>query len=80
MVVWSTCMILTDTILTTLYLYIQTYVHICPSLSKDCKFFFYAAPLEKAMATHSSTLAWKIPWTEEPGRLQSIGSLGVGHY
>ena len=35
--------------------------------------------LEKAMATHSSTLAWKIPWTEEPGRLQSTGSLGVGH-
>ena len=34
---------------------------------------------EKAMATHSSTLAWKIPWTEEPGRLQSIGSLRVGH-
>ena len=36
-------------------------------------------PLEKAMATHSSTLAWKIPWTEEPGRLQSMGSLRVGH-
>ena len=35
--------------------------------------------LEKAMAPHSSTLAWKIPWTEEPGRLQSVGSLGVGH-
>ena len=34
---------------------------------------------EKAMATHSSTLAWKIPWTEEPGGLQSMGSLGVGH-
>ena len=34
---------------------------------------------EKAIATHSSTLAWKIPWTEEPGRLQSMGSLGVGH-
>ena len=31
------------------------------------------------MATHSSTLAWKIPWTEEPGRLQSMGSLGVRH-
>ena len=31
------------------------------------------------MAPHSSTLAWKIPWTEEPGRLQSMGSLGVGH-
>ena len=36
-------------------------------------------PLEKEMATHSSTLAWKIPWTEEPGRLQSMGSLRVGH-
>ena len=35
--------------------------------------------LEKAMTTHSSTLAWKIPWTEEPGRLQSMGSLRVGH-
>ena len=35
--------------------------------------------MEKAMATHSSTLAWKIPWMEEPGRLQSMGSLGVGH-
>ena len=34
---------------------------------------------EKAMATHSSTLAWKIPWTEGPGGLQSMGSLGVGH-
>ena len=34
---------------------------------------------QKAMATHSSTLAWKISWTEEPGRLQSIGSLRVGH-
>ena len=36
-------------------------------------------PLEKEMATHSSTIAWKIPWTEEPGRLQSIGSQRVGH-
>ena len=34
---------------------------------------------EKAMAPHSSTLAWKIPWTEEPGRLQSMGSLRVRH-
>ena len=34
---------------------------------------------EKAMATHSSILAWKIPWTEEPGRLQSMGSRRVGH-
>ena len=36
-------------------------------------------PLEKEMATHSSILAWKIPWMEEPGRLQSMGSQGVGH-
>ena len=36
-------------------------------------------PSEKAMAAHSSTLAWKISWTEEPGRLQSTGSLRVGH-
>ena len=36
-------------------------------------------PLEKEMATHSSTLAWKIPWTEEPGRLQSVGLQRVGH-
>ena len=36
-------------------------------------------PLEKKMTTHSSTLAWKIPWMEEPGRLQSMGSQGVGH-
>ena len=35
--------------------------------------------LEKEMATHSSTLAWKIPWSEEPGRLQSMGSQRVGH-
>ena len=35
--------------------------------------------LEKAMAHHSSTLAWKIPWMEEPGGLQSMGSLKVGH-
>ena len=34
---------------------------------------------EKAMAPHSSALAWKIPWAEEPGRLQSMGSLRVGH-
>ena len=35
--------------------------------------------LEKEMAPYSSTLAWKIPWMEEPGRLQSMGSLRVGH-
>ena len=35
--------------------------------------------MEKAVAPHSSTLAWKVPWTEKPGRLQSMGSLRVGH-
>ena len=35
--------------------------------------------MEEGMATHSSTLAWKIPWMEEPGGLQSMGSLRVGH-
>ena len=37
-------------------------------------------PLEKGMATHSSILAWRIPWTEEPGRLQSMGSQGVWYH
>ena len=36
-------------------------------------------PLEKEMAIHSSTIAWKVPWTEEPGRLQSMGSQRVRH-
>ena len=39
----------------------------------------YELNSEEAMAPHSSTLAWKIPWTEEPGRLQSMGSQRVGH-
>ena len=42
-------------------------------------FTYMQSTSEKAMATHSSTLAWKIPWTEEPDRLQSAGSLEVGH-
>ena len=43
-----------------------------PSLDQD-------DPLEKGMAAHSSVLAWEIPWTEEPGGLQSTGSHRVGH-
>ena len=39
----------------------------------------YRVISEKAMAAHSGPLAWKIPWTEEPGRLQSVGSLRIGH-
>ena len=45
----------------------------------DFTFTFHLHALEKEMATHSSILAWKIPWKEEPGRLQSIGSQRVGH-
>ena len=45
----------------------------------DFTFTFHFCALEKAMATHSSTLAWRIPWTEEPGGLQSTGSQGFGH-
>ena len=37
-------------------------------------------PWRKAWATHSSILAWRTPWTEKPGRLQSVGSYSVGHY
>ena len=47
----------------------ETWVH---SLSRE-------DPLEEGMATHSSVLAWRIPWTEEPGGLQSMGSQRVGH-
>jgi len=47
--------------------------------SDHVSFTFLVPSSEKAMATHSSTLAWKIPGTEEPGRLQSMGSLRVGH-
>ena len=53
------------------------------SHQSSCLFAFtssgYFTSMEKAMAPHSSTLAWKIPWTEEPSRLQSMGSLRVGH-
>ena len=45
----------------------------------DFTFTFHFHALEKAMAPHSSTLAWEIPWAEEPGGLQSMGSLRVGH-
>ena len=43
------------------------------------QFLGWEDPLEKEMAPHSSVLAWEIPWTEEPGRLQSMGSQRVGH-
>ena len=45
----------------------------------DFTFTFHFHALEKEMATHSSVLAWRIRWIEEPGRLQSMGSQRVGH-
>ena len=45
----------------------------------DFTFTFHFHALEKEMATHSSVLAWRIPWGEEPGKLQSTGSQRVGH-
>ena len=52
----------------------HTYIIIIPFL-----FIYLREIMEKAMAPHSSTLAWKIPWTEEPGRLKSMGLRRVGH-
>ena len=64
-------------------LYFQTlsfYLIIFFLVFDDIKFYHtYTPVLEKALATHSSSLAWKIPWTEDSGRLQSMGSLRVGH-
>ena len=56
----------------------QEYWSGVPSLS-PILYIVVCISVEKAMAPHSSPLAWKIPWTEEPGRLQSMGSLRVGH-
>ena len=54
-----------------LYIHIYIYIYL--------NYIYIYIYTEKAMAPHSSTLAWKIPWVEEPGRLQSMGSQRVGH-
>ena len=53
----------------------------CPSTTQETRVqsLVWEDPLEKEMAIHSSTSAWKIPWTEEPGRVQSMGSQRVRH-
>ena len=65
-----------------------SYIKVSPKSYNKCPFFFNKKNLfiwlcwvssEKAMAPYSSTLAWKIPWTEEPGRLRSMESLRVGY-
>ena len=57
----------------------QMIKHLPAMLETRVRFLGQEDPLEKEMAIHSSTLAWKIPWMEEPERLQSVGSLRVGH-
>ena len=56
----------------------QTVKHLPAMRETRVRFLGREDPLEKEMAIHSSTLAWKIPWTEEPGRLQSVGSQRAG--
>ena len=56
----------------------QTVKHLPAMRETQIRFLGQEDPLEKEMAIHCSTLAWKIPWTEEPDRLQSMGSQRVG--
>ena len=57
----------------------QTVKHLSAMLETWVRSLGREDPLEKEMATHSSSVAWRIPWTEEPGMLQSMGSQRVGH-
>ena len=57
----------------------QTVKRLCTMQETQVRSLGWEDHLEKEMAIHSSTIAWKIPWTEEPSRLQSIGSQRVGH-
>ena len=57
----------------------QRLKHLSPTRETQVRSLGREDPLEKEMATHSSTLAWRIPWREDPGRLQSMGSQRVGH-
>ena len=57
----------------------QTVKHLFMMRDTQVRSLGWEDPLEKEMAIHSSTIAWKIPWTEEPGRLQPMGSQRVRH-
>ena len=61
------------------FLVAQRLKHLAPMQETWAQSLGWEDPLEKEMATHSSTLAWRIPWTEEPGRLQCTGSQRVRH-
>ena len=58
----------------------QTVKHLPAMWETQVQSLSWDDPLEKEMATHSSILAWKIPWMEQPGGLQSMGSQRVGHF
>ena len=65
---------------TLIYIHMHGNTHLTQVYTQSCTFTHtHKQIMEKAVATHSSTLAWKISWTEEPGRLQSMGSQRVGH-
>ena len=67
------------TFIYTAFLMAQTVKHLPAMRETWVRSLGWEEPLEKEMATYSSTLAWKIPWMEEPGRLQPIGSKRVRH-
>ena len=60
-------------------LVVQTVKHLSTMRETQVQALGWEDPLEKEMAIHSGTIAWKIPWTEKPDRLQSVGSQRVGH-
>ena len=79
MVVYSVFLVYVYTVFQPSSLVAQMVKHLPTMQETQVQSLGWADPLEKEMATHSSTLAWKIPWLEEHGRLQSMGSQRIGH-
>ena len=75
--IWATIIFITSTIVCPRYSWEGTQLH--PSTENWTKDLLSIVPSEKAMAPHSTAFAWKIPWTREPGGLQTMGSHRVGH-
>ena len=71
---------------TSMHIYVYIWASLVAQMVKNCNagdaalILGWEDPLEKEMEIHSSILAWRIPWTEEPGRLQSMGSQRVRHH
>ena len=77
---WTTCIwVFAFSVQAETSLGAQTVKRLSTMRETRVRFLGWEDPLQKEMAIHSSTIAWKIPWTEEPGRLQSMGSQRVGH-